>query len=62
MKKEKAIKFINKLNEENSELIKQLDYNKSIIAKLKRDHNIGCTLLDESLLDYYKSEARAMNI
>jgi hypothetical protein len=67
MTKQTAIKKIEKLNLKTNELVKnseviwtQIKKNQQIITDLKREYNIGCTLLDESLMDYYKSESRAM--
>jgi hypothetical protein len=65
MTKQTAIKKIEKLNFKTNELVKnseviwkQIKKNQQIITDLKREYNIGCTLLDESLMDYYKSESR----
>jgi hypothetical protein len=67
MTKQTALKKVERLENEIAEYVQLMDEIKSYmenckrqITDLKREYNIGCTLLDESLMDYYKSESRAM--
>jgi hypothetical protein len=67
MTKQTALKKIEKYNLENANDIKiselcwkRINDRKKKISDLKREFNIGNTLLDESLLNFYKGESRAI--
>jgi hypothetical protein len=69
MIKKDAIKKIEKLNHENAKDIQaskiiwtRIENRKYKIESLKREFNIGNTILDEALLDYYKGKAKTLAV